>query len=466
MHCTYVFIRHMWLKSRLCVFISIHGHRHAHLFLSVLFLVSLYFVLKSFFHLFLNPAIVPDENSMEDPLCNSSFGSMVSLDYVTPDTEIGEQFGRWQDLECRGLKNSLVELDRDSSGRVALADFYRGTLDGSAPKQFEFTESTHFLRQNGALDESDPQQPRVLIANYVNSPTNCLTTTSFYSVCCIDECEGLLGHLESHIGAPEVAPEKIFELVAAMPSDTVEAPRNLSVSLFLRLSEVAPRHSGLVALHSRLFAQWMHHAYPRECPFPHITGFGAVTPDERMSKGDRHASEEEMRQYVAAMSVGEGVPLGPSELTWTEEEELFAEQRGSPTSDLLRSFFQCAVLATVLSSVAVNLAKILSSSKTTLFPSSEKEPLRIVGSFPVRGFVREVPLAFPAPHHSAREGCPGHCGTLFYGTDFEHLERYRGQSVLPRFARWDNGREDSSSASGASSKHGRSWVWSARTSPW
>ena len=31
--------------------------------------------------------LVPDENSMEDPLCNSSFGSMVSLDYVTPDTE-------------------------------------------------------------------------------------------------------------------------------------------------------------------------------------------------------------------------------------------------------------------------------------------------------------------------------------------------------------------------------------------
>ena len=30
----------------------------------------------------------------------------------------------------------------------------------------------------------------------------------------------------------------------------------------------------------------------------------------------------------------------------------------------------------------------------------------------VRGFVRDVPLAFPAPHHSAREGCPGHCDTL------------------------------------------------------
>ena len=33
--------------------------------------------------------MVPDENSMEDSLCNSSFGSMVSLDYDTPDTERG-----------------------------------------------------------------------------------------------------------------------------------------------------------------------------------------------------------------------------------------------------------------------------------------------------------------------------------------------------------------------------------------
>ena len=31
---------------------------------------------------------------------------------------------------------------------------------------------------------------------------------------------------------------------------------------------------------------------------------------------------------------------------------------------------------------------------------------------PVRGLVWKVSLAFPAPHPSAREGCPGHCGTL------------------------------------------------------
>ena len=93
---------HMWLKSRLCVFISIHGHRHAHLFLSVLFTPSLYFFLKSFFHLFLMSTLVPDENFMEDPLCNSSFGSMVSLYYVTPDT--WRPVCVWQMQWCYAMK--------------------------------------------------------------------------------------------------------------------------------------------------------------------------------------------------------------------------------------------------------------------------------------------------------------------------------------------------------------------------
>ena len=84
----HAFIRHLWLKSRLCV-IPCHPCMRTCVWLlecSLFFLVSLYFFLKSFFHLFLNPTMMPDENSMEDPLCNSSFGSMVSLDYVKPDT--------------------------------------------------------------------------------------------------------------------------------------------------------------------------------------------------------------------------------------------------------------------------------------------------------------------------------------------------------------------------------------------
>ena len=75
---------------RQCHFTSSHPCMCTWLFERSLFLVSLYFFFKSFFHLFLIPAMVPDENSMEDPLCNSSFGSMVSLDYVTKDMELAD----------------------------------------------------------------------------------------------------------------------------------------------------------------------------------------------------------------------------------------------------------------------------------------------------------------------------------------------------------------------------------------
>ena len=126
------------------------------------------------------------------------------------------------------------------------------------PKPFEFDESVGFLRQFGALDESDALRPKVLIPNYVNARTNCLTTTSFYAVFCIDECERLLGRLEREIRAPAATPLETAALVGNL-LDTVEAARILSDSLLRRLTELAERHEGVVPLHSRLFAPWMHH---------------------------------------------------------------------------------------------------------------------------------------------------------------------------------------------------------------
>ena len=45
--------------------------------------VSLYFFLQFLFQLYLMSIPAPDEISIEDPLCNSSLGSMATLDYVT-----------------------------------------------------------------------------------------------------------------------------------------------------------------------------------------------------------------------------------------------------------------------------------------------------------------------------------------------------------------------------------------------
>merc|ERR1719221_1766484 len=125
-----------------------------------------------------------------------------------------------------------------------------------------------YLQALGALDMSDAGQGRVIIPNFIAGRTNCLTPSGFYSVCCHNECDGLMTELERRIDGPMAAPELVAELVAALPSDTVDAPRNLSSPQLLRLQEIADRHSGQIPLHGRLFAQWMHHAYPRECPYP------------------------------------------------------------------------------------------------------------------------------------------------------------------------------------------------------
>merc|ERR550532_3810845 len=79
-------------------------------------------------------------------------------------------------------------------------------------------------------------------------------------------------HLESKIAAPTVDPELILALVKNLPSSTIDAPRDLPSLLQERLRQVAAINGGRVNLQGRLFAQWMHHAYPRECPFPRVSG--------------------------------------------------------------------------------------------------------------------------------------------------------------------------------------------------
>ncbi|CAJ1433293.1 unnamed protein product [Effrenium voratum] len=201
--------------------------------------------------------------------------------------EIGERYGRWQDSECRDLKGLLSKHENAGTGRVLLKDFYGAALKGN----WQFSESVAYLRELGALDESDPANLAVLIPNYVNSQSNCVASSSIYSVCCINECEALMGHLERQVAAPEASPGQLLQLVAHLPSNTQKAPRTLPASLGERLQQVATHHGGMVPLHGRLFAQWLHHAYPRECPYPHLAGkTNPMTADEWMQAGENFLS--------------------------------------------------------------------------------------------------------------------------------------------------------------------------------
>merc|ERR1719384_1335685 len=203
-------------------------------------------------------------------------------------------------------------MESMGTGRVYLSDFY-------SKAEWGFTESAQYLRNQGVLDETDPRRPSVVIANYMNSLANCLTTSKYYAVCYINECNALMSTLERTLQVPSAAPTDIARVVSGMQSDTVDAPRALSATLLSRLDEIASYHGGSVPLHGRLFAQWMHHAYPRECQFPHLSGaVQALTQEQfarEMGVESLDASFAEMEAHVSLQNETSTVTSLPWTLT-------------------------------------------------------------------------------------------------------------------------------------------------------
>jgi len=245
----------------------------------------------------------------------------LSLESVVEEViELNDRIGTFQNIECKTLKAGLMEKEYKSTGRVLLSDFYRLGMQGT----FLFNEHHDYLRKLGALDETDPVHPTVIIPNYLASQANCLASTSFHSVCCIDECEQLLGHLERSIAAPTALPGQVAELVGRLRSDTVDAPRNLSATVLTRLAEIADHHDGRVPLHGRLFAQWMHHVYPLECPYPHVAGTATpLSADEWMDEFGADQVEASAYERHQLMHAQDAAPHARTEsLPWTSVEEL------------------------------------------------------------------------------------------------------------------------------------------------
>merc|ERR1740116_429706 len=115
------------------------------------------------------------------------------------------------------MKHALLELS-DGSGRVRLAKFYTAAFGNETT---HYQESPDYLRHMGALDETDPRQPSVIVTNYMYARANCMASSSLYSICCLDECEALMAGLERNIASPYADPQTVAELVVAMPSETV-----------------------------------------------------------------------------------------------------------------------------------------------------------------------------------------------------------------------------------------------------
>ena len=226
--------------------------------------------------------------------CDAASGECEKLDFPSATRvveEIGEKYGPFNDGLCQDLKGTLMRSEQGQTGLVPLSDFYAEGVKGS----WNFSETTDYLRELGAFDE---EKESVIIPNYVSSRPNCLTASTIYMVCCRNECEGKMAHLEKKLSTSSAVPSRIVELI-----EPLLVPSKLSQTLLDGLNTVASQNDGWVSLHSKAFANWLHQVFPRECPRPHAAGssIGPQTADEWLKEDIAHpeasiVSEEELHE--------------------------------------------------------------------------------------------------------------------------------------------------------------------------
>jgi len=277
-------------------------------------------------------------------------------------------YGMFQDNQCRELKNVLMDLEgwERNDGRVLLSNFYSPYLQDI--HQY-FLERPEYLRNLGSLDETDPNRPSVIVPNYLYGRNFCIATDGgIQSFCCVDQCNALMEALERSIAHPVASPGLVAELVEALPSDTVAAPRNLSSSLRWKLDTIAEQHGGHVPLHGRLFAQWMHHAFPNECLLPRALDMTEAPMSNDEWRARRNTSwdvSKRVAQHLTDLTLkAEGLACqDESCMLWTHGEELVSDidlkVLGSPMAErplvqgqglrrALRSLAMCCVAAALM----------------------------------------------------------------------------------------------------------------------
>merc|ERR1719394_1482016 len=121
-------------------------------------------------------------------------------------TSITKTFASFWENECQSIKASLLTMDKSTTGRVLLSDFYAAKAAG----EWRFAESEDYLRELGALDETSRYAKKVIMPNYLQGPNNCLVTNEHYFVCCVNECETVLADIEEAVGSPVASPSEIL----------------------------------------------------------------------------------------------------------------------------------------------------------------------------------------------------------------------------------------------------------------
>jgi len=295
---------------------------------------------------------------------------------------ITKSFASFWESECIEMKDTLMSMDPLHTGRVPLSKFYGTGLDS----EWRFGESESYLRELGALDETNQRGKQVIIPNYIQAASNCIVTTSHYMVCCANDCNPILSEIEAGIAAPTAEPAQLLALVQNMSSVTSledEVPVAIDATLSAQLESIAAAHGGQVPLHGRLFLQWLHYVFPRECPFPHKTGTVVQTAPHEYN-GDYVATVEEMKAHKEtdvtdiATELSANATMAKEEMQWmsqwSEEEELIAGYEGLPSGSWRKFFIAGSFVAFLLCSAAgvVSFGRPKAESSNFLLPTHRK----------------------------------------------------------------------------------------------
>jgi len=330
---------------------------------------------------------------LRDTIANMAFTERNHLNPFVPRTftfdqaarfvdELTLRYGKWQDAECHLMTDFLEE--RSSKGLVPLYEFYSVKL---ADMEYEFSESISYLEEVGALDKD---AKAVRIANYIAGPSNCIAASKYFSICCISECNDIIGDIEAQIQGPAAEPEILVSVVANLSSRFVDAPRQLEKSLVDKLDTIADKHEGLVPLHGRLFAQWLFLAFPNECPYPHIVEDQVVLTSSYWL--NRKSSEMFATPQISA-DTNENISAGP---VWSDDEVLplleTPKRAAKSLGDFAHYLLLVAPIALVsriawdMASSAIAAASYRRREKEAFGGGKASAPRPISGVAPPRGF--------------------------------------------------------------------------------
>jgi hypothetical protein len=127
-----------------------------------------------------------------------------------------------------------------------------------------------------------------------------------------------------------------------------------------KLYDIAAVHAGTVPLHGRLFAQWMHFAFPLECPYPHVVQDSmSLSPASWTSKNSYTSTEEQRQQFIEGSAIIPDEGINTLAVHWTDNEVMPLQEPYQAQNFLgavVRGSAQLMMLALVLKTAAAGLA--------------------------------------------------------------------------------------------------------------